>query len=683
MYNHDAKTEEISVVSETDPVVSEEAAHKILQMGPFDIWALGITVVIGGEYFSWNVGLEAGFGSMAIATFCTGSMYLCLILCNAELCSAFPFTGGAYGLGRLTLGMYWGFVVACCEAMEYIFYVAASALTLADMITSITQLSSEYTMMYVTMFYVVALSIHILGGRVFQYANRILAIVSFLILLMYCFGGLAYVNFAKQAPDTTTTGATEKGYFIGGATMFMRHYSLAPWFYVGIESLNLGTVYVQDARRVIPKGSISCMLTLLCTSTLVLFICSSIPPNAPTDGTDVTPISAALTPFSTVFVNIFKISDRFATILTIPATFATAYGFIFAYGRLIVSMARSNLFPTALKATYGKFQTPFISIISGSLFGYALCIAVYFDHHLFEYIFHVSMLCGYTEYIAQFIGYMIFLNEHGTQARLFRSPFGVYGAVYGLIMALVGAISIIAFQTDDSVSFYIFAALFMLFTVYYHGYAKHKQSYSSEEKNVYFKCHVREFNKHKSKAAKHGVTALHIRAELPNFNFSKKILPSLLPHAHDHDQTVEAHLQPVPDPKLPQRQKSTMVKLPSEIFRRFSVSRASSSVSSQVCVEKNDDLIADTRPSYKGSVKVVMSLETEQDEAGQDDVTHFTPEDVTMKREGTSSGVKGKVEEHKSEENVMSPSEGGFVRSKNSLPSRDMTAHDVLEDVNE
>ena len=38
-----------------------------------DIWALGITIVIGGQYFNWNDGLSAGFGSYAIATLLIGT----------------------------------------------------------------------------------------------------------------------------------------------------------------------------------------------------------------------------------------------------------------------------------------------------------------------------------------------------------------------------------------------------------------------------------------------------------------------------------------------------------------------------------------------------------------------------------------------------------------------------------
>lgn len=45
----------------TDKTQAEQTiARKVYAPGIFDIWALGITIVIGGQYFAWNEGLSAG-----------------------------------------------------------------------------------------------------------------------------------------------------------------------------------------------------------------------------------------------------------------------------------------------------------------------------------------------------------------------------------------------------------------------------------------------------------------------------------------------------------------------------------------------------------------------------------------------------------------------------------------------
>jgi hypothetical protein len=64
-----------------------------LNLTQFDVWALGITIVIGGQYFAWNAGLSAGFGTFLVATVLIALAYVSLINCIAELSGAFPFAG--------------------------------------------------------------------------------------------------------------------------------------------------------------------------------------------------------------------------------------------------------------------------------------------------------------------------------------------------------------------------------------------------------------------------------------------------------------------------------------------------------------------------------------------------------------------------------------------------------------
>ena len=65
----------------------------IKTLNPFDMWALGITIVIGGQYFGWNSILVhgAGIGAMAACTVAIG--YICLVYCVSEVSSGLPFAG--------------------------------------------------------------------------------------------------------------------------------------------------------------------------------------------------------------------------------------------------------------------------------------------------------------------------------------------------------------------------------------------------------------------------------------------------------------------------------------------------------------------------------------------------------------------------------------------------------------
>ena len=161
----------------------------------FDVWALGITIVIGGQYFSWNTGLVAGVGTYGIAVLLIGAGYIVLILNIAETSSGLPFTGGSYGLARCALGNYWGFLLGCSETVEYIFYVSVAVLFLENMLQLVLPNIVHYPPVTWLIIYIVAVFIHVFGGRHFWTFNRLLAIVSMLILLLYCFGSMKYVNF--------------------------------------------------------------------------------------------------------------------------------------------------------------------------------------------------------------------------------------------------------------------------------------------------------------------------------------------------------------------------------------------------------------------------------------------------------------------------------------------------------
>jgi amino acid transporter len=69
----------------------EVGVENIKFAGSFDLCLLGITIVIGGQYFGWNIGLSMGLIPYSIAYALISCGYLCLLLCLSELSSCVPF----------------------------------------------------------------------------------------------------------------------------------------------------------------------------------------------------------------------------------------------------------------------------------------------------------------------------------------------------------------------------------------------------------------------------------------------------------------------------------------------------------------------------------------------------------------------------------------------------------------
>lgn len=102
--------------------------------------------------------------------------------------------------------------------------------------------------------------------------NLVLSVTCIGILLLFCFGALPYVDFAKNAasdPDLM---------FVDGVVGFMKAFPLAAWFFVGVEALSLASDQVEQPKSAIPFGQVACVLTLLATGLAVLLLSVSLPP---------------------------------------------------------------------------------------------------------------------------------------------------------------------------------------------------------------------------------------------------------------------------------------------------------------------------------------------------------------------------------------------------------------------
>ena len=87
----------------------------------WSLWALGVGAVISGDFYGWNLGLDAGgFGGLLIAGIVITVMYYGLCYSIAEMSPALPHTGGAYSFSRSAMGPWGGFITGLAENMEYV-----------------------------------------------------------------------------------------------------------------------------------------------------------------------------------------------------------------------------------------------------------------------------------------------------------------------------------------------------------------------------------------------------------------------------------------------------------------------------------------------------------------------------------------------------------------------------------
>ncbi|KAG1695881.1 hypothetical protein DVH05_019235 [Phytophthora capsici] len=464
--------------SNAGPVTGNPTAQ--YKPGKWDIFMLGITIVIGGQYFCWNAGISAGLWSFFTAYLLMGTAYIALCCCTAEITGALPFAGGAYGLARCTLGFYPAFMIGCCEALEYIAYVSTSTIAFVDLVVDTVPETKPYRPLLWGFFYVSALVFHIRGDRAFWTFNLALGVVSLLIVVLYCIGSLPYVSFAKYATDSDLA-------VVNGVHGFMKALPLAAWFFVGVEALPMASDQIEHAKHIVPIAQVGCVLTLFVTGIFIFFVTVSLPPG-------LAALPTELVPFDAGFTLLFNIGRHSATVLSLPATYATAFGFMWCYGKLIVAMATSKLLPPILAKTTTN-DTPYAALIAGSTVSYTLCLIVYWAPSIGPNLFNICMLSAFMSYSGQCIGYISLKhNYRNIKSSEFQSPFGSWGALYSMCVWLLSIVGIVAFQDNGGAESFAFLSVVGLLTLFYFVYARKRQTFSPQENRVMLVAHVTKFN---------------------------------------------------------------------------------------------------------------------------------------------------------------------------------------------
>ena len=101
-----------------------QQSHLILNM--FDVWVIGLAAVINGPTLGWNAGVSVGFGAFVMMQFIMMIAYVILACSLGEMIGTTLFSGGSYGIARVTLGFYGGFMIGALELLEHIVFTATA-----------------------------------------------------------------------------------------------------------------------------------------------------------------------------------------------------------------------------------------------------------------------------------------------------------------------------------------------------------------------------------------------------------------------------------------------------------------------------------------------------------------------------------------------------------------------------
>jgi ethanolamine permease len=470
----------------TSPAVDAEYAQRHALKRPLrviDIWALGVGVVITGEYFGWNLALK-GNGPIAvlIASLIVSLLYLVWVLALSELSVAMPYAGGPLAYGRRAVDSSLGFVMGWSMFLECQFATIATALATGGYIAFLLDPQDPSpTIQVASALATVAifLLLHIWGVK--EQSRAMVLMTYGAILGLVIFWCLAAPSFSWDRIWTRPLLPSGKGW---QAVLDAVPYCL--WWLVIIETVALAAEEAQEPERTIPRGLVWAQLTLIVLVVLTwLFACGSVDDAqqlaVDAEGRDISyPLAKviSLVPAGRSPWAVYS----FGTI-ALFGMIASYHGMVYGTSRQAFALGRAGYLPAILGEVHATRRTPVIALILSSAVTAAFVIANLWFKDAIAVAVLVSTMTALVWYILAIGCLFILRKREPGLLRHYRAPLG---RTLPVTVLALSAFSLYVYSGIDVKVIPLTALLYALGLAYYWFFARAKiQSLAPEERSAH------------------------------------------------------------------------------------------------------------------------------------------------------------------------------------------------------
>ncbi len=366
-------------------------------LGPGHVWALGVGIVLVGEYMGWNFAVgKGGMIAALIACWVAGLLYTCVAMIDSEVTSTVAAAGGQYAQAKHIVGPLMAFNVGLFLVFAYTMLEAANAITLGYLVQTVGTMAGfegvhDKPFIVLTIVFLAWLNYRgVYATLTFNLVITAIAFVAILVLFTAVIGPWAIVELNHK--DLIT--GLPYGWM---GVIAALHFGL--WYYLGIEGTTQAAEEVRSPARALPLGTMLGMITLLIAATMTWYICSGLMPWEYL-GQAVTPLfdAARLTGSGPLMVLLF--------VGTIFSTLASANGCINDASRAWFSMGRDRYLPVVFGAVHPKYRTPYRSIV------FLVPVALVFAYYApLDQVITFSILSGLLGYTFMSINVMMFRRK--------------------------------------------------------------------------------------------------------------------------------------------------------------------------------------------------------------------------------------------------------------------------------
>jgi len=320
-------------------------------LGPLHIWALGVGIVLVGEFMGWNNPILRG-GSLAalVGMWIVAVMYISLIMMTTEMASAMPEAGGQYTMAKYMLGPLCVFNVGLMVVFEYAMLEAADVIVVGELLRA---LNPEFLPLpYIILALLVLTYVNYRGAQATFSLNLIITAIAFASVIILLFATSFYNPQITLIQLQNMTDSLPYGYMGILAAM-----QFSCWFYLGIEGTALAADECRSTGRSLPIGAFAGMATLLIGGTVTWFACTGLL-DSEMLGNSVYPLYDAAVATGKLFVIIALF------IGTLLACLASANGCISDASRAWSALSRDALLPSYFGKMHPWYGSPYRSLMS-------------------------------------------------------------------------------------------------------------------------------------------------------------------------------------------------------------------------------------------------------------------------------------------------------------------------------
>ncbi|MDP4032831.1 MAG: amino acid permease [Pseudorhodobacter sp.] len=380
-------------ISQTAP----ERVGLLRVLGPAHIWALGVGIVLVGEYMGWNFAVGKGGAYAAlIACWFAGLLYTCVAMIDSEVTSTVAAAGGQYTQAKHIVGPLMAFNVGLYLVFAYTMLEAANAITIGFLMDAVAVMTGhdgldQRPFIILAIMFLAWLNYRgVLATLTFSLVITAFAFTAVIVLF------LATAVLTGDSPLRHADLITELPYGWVGVLAAM-HFGL--WFYLGIEGTTQAAEEVRSPARSLPFGTLAGIMTLLIAATLTWYVSAGLMPWEYLGQAGVPLFDAARLSGSTFLMVLLGIGTLFATL-------ASANGCINDASRAWFAMGRDHYLPPWFGAVHPTYRTPFRAIV------FLVPIALIFALGApLDQVITFSILSGLLEYTFMPINMIMFRRK--------------------------------------------------------------------------------------------------------------------------------------------------------------------------------------------------------------------------------------------------------------------------------